>query len=125
MTQMHVTTYRCLYLLALSMVLMVSISCGRDSGNGRQAGEYEDYEDEGEIEDGTHSATVHYYNPETGHTATYSLDVDVEDGEVYQINFPKGGWLDDSHISPTELEDGSATIIDDEGREFEVEIDDY
>ncbi len=125
MIQKRCTNYLSRYLLALSIVLMISISCGTDSGNGRQAGEYDDYEVEDEIEDGTHSATVHYFNPETGHTATYSLDVDVEDGEVYQINFPKGGWLDDSHISPTELEDGSATIIDDEGREFEVEIDDY
>lgn len=79
---------------------------------------------DGEIEDGTHSATVQYYNPETGHMATYTLDVEVEDGEVRQINFPKGGWLDETHISPEELEDGRATLRDEEGREYEVEIDD-
>ena len=77
-----------------------------------------------EIEDGTHSATVQYYNPETGLMATYSLDVEVEDGEVRQINFPKGGWLDETHINPEKLEDGRTTLRDDRGREFEVEIDD-
>ena len=75
--------------------------------------------------DGTHSATVEYYNPDTGTRATYTLDVEVENCEVTEIDFPKGGWLDDSHISPTELDsDGSATIEDDRGREFEVQIDD-
>ncbi|MBK7343902.1 MAG: hypothetical protein IPJ06_12905 [Saprospiraceae bacterium] len=56
--------------------------------------------------------------------ATYTLDVEVEDGEVRQINFPKGGWLDETNISPEELEDGRATLRDEKGREYEVEIDD-
>jgi hypothetical protein len=29
------------------------------------------------VEDGTYSATVDYYNPETGYSQTYSLDVEV------------------------------------------------
>lgn len=56
--------------------------------------------------------------------ATCNLDVEVEDGEVRQINFPRGGWLDETHISPEELEDGRATLRDEEGSEYEVEIDD-
>jgi hypothetical protein len=73
--------------------------------------------------DGGYSAEVEYFNPETGYAATYTLDVEVEDGEVTTIYFPNGGWLDGSHIMPTELdEDGSAEVTDDQGREFQVHI---
>jgi hypothetical protein len=76
------------------------------------------------FEDGSHSATVDYYNPETGHSATYDLTVEVEDCEVTTIYFPKGGWLDDSHISSASIdEDGNASIEDDQGRSFEVHLD--
>lgn len=76
------------------------------------------------FDDGEHYASIDYYNPETGHRATYDLSVEVEDCEVTQINFNNGGWLDDSHISPTEIdEDGEASVTDDRGREFEIHID--
>lgn len=100
---------------------------------------YEDADDESEDEnlsetknydDGTYNASVDYYNPKTGYSATYDLDVDVENGEVIRINFPKGGWLDDdvhpseSQISPAELnEEGEATMEDENGRTFEIKID--
>lgn len=81
-------------------------------------------------EDGTYDASVHYYNLKTGYSATYDLEVYVEDGEVVRINFPKGGWLDDdvhpseSQLSPAELdEDGEAIMEDENGRTFEVKID--
>ena len=86
--------------------------------------EFDEEQDESErIEDGIHSATVDYYNPETGYSATYDLDVDVAGGEVSTIYFPNDGYLDDSHIYPGELdEDGRVRITDDQGREFEVEV---
>lgn len=84
---------------------------------------------EKQIEDGNYDASVDYYNPKTGYSATYDLDVDVENGEVVRINFPKGGWLDEdvhpseSRLSPAELnEDGEATMEDENGRTFEVKI---
>lgn len=77
-----------------------------------------------EFEDGTHSATVDYYNPETGYSQTYTLDVDVENCEVVQINFPNGGWLDSDHITPAEVdENGSCIIEGEEGRTYEIQID--
>ena len=101
--------------------------------------ENEDYGNESEdenlsetkdYEDGTYDASVDYYNPKTGYSATYDLEVDVEDGEVVRINFPKGGWLDDdvhpseSRLSPAEIdEDGEATMEDENGRTFEIKID--
>src|SRR5437868_778071 len=39
---------------------------------------------------------VGYYNPKTGYSADYTLDVEyTPDGEVERINFPNGGWIDD------------------------------
>lgn len=76
------------------------------------------------IEDGTYSATVDYYNPSTGYSATYTLDVEVQDGEVVQIDFPNGGYLDEDHITPAELdEDGNATVDGEEGKTYQVHID--
>lgn len=77
-----------------------------------------------EISDGEHSSTVDYTNPTTGYNATYDLEVDVEDCEVTVIYFPKGGWLDNSHITPERLDDnGDAEVEDDRGRTFNVHID--
>ena len=78
------------------------------------------------VEDGTYSATVDYYNPETGYSQTYSLDVEVESCEVVQIDFPNGGWLDSDHISPAELDDnGRCTVDGEEGRSYDIQIDGY
>jgi len=76
------------------------------------------------FEDGTHSATVDYTNDETGYSQTYTLDVEVENCEVVQINFPNGGWLDSDHITPSEIdEDGSCTIEGEEGKTYVIQID--
>ena len=76
------------------------------------------------IEDGTYSATVDYYNPDTGYSNTYILDVEVEDNLVVQIDFPNDGYLDDTHIEPQELnENGHCSIEDDEGRTFDIQLD--
>jgi major membrane immunogen (membrane-anchored lipoprotein) len=87
--------------------------------------EVEYYEEESrKIEDGTYSADVDYYNPDTGYSSNYTLDVEVQDGCIVEIDFPNGGYLDDSHIDPTEIdEDGNCTVYDDEGREYEIHID--
>jgi hypothetical protein len=76
-----------------------------------------------DFEDGTYSANVDYYNEETDFENTYTLDVEVEDCEVIQINFPNGGWLDSDHITPAELDsDGRCTIYGEEGKVYEVEV---
>ena len=85
-----------------------------------------EYGDEAEdvISDGTYSATVDYYNPETGYMSTYDLDVEVEGGEVTTVYFPDGGWLDDTQAYSGELdEDGRATLEAYDGRTFEIQID--
>lgn len=76
-------------------------------------------------EDGFHQATVKYYNPDTDFSNTYTLDVKVKDCHVVEIDFPKGGWLDEDHIDATDIEnDGTCTIEDDQGRSFDIQIDD-
>lgn len=101
----------------------------KDSYNSSNQDEEQGEEDEDAnypcgLEDGNHSATVDYYNPETGYMATYSLDVEVEGCEVTVIYFPKGGWLDSDHITPGELdEDGEVEIEGEEGKTYTVHID--
>ena len=76
------------------------------------------------FEDGDYEAVVKYYNPKTSHTAKYTLTVEVENCEVTIIHFPKGGWLDETHIEPAKLdENGNATVKDDKGRKWFIHID--
>lgn len=118
---------RLLNITSISLLVCILLSCGNSSKsqqyNSIEDEEYYDNEDNG-IEDGTYCADVDYYNPDTGYSATYTLDVEVQDGCVTTIFFPDDGYLDDSHIDATELDDdGNCVIYDDEGREFSIHID--
>lgn len=76
------------------------------------------------FEDGTYSATVEYDNPETGYSATYNLDIEVQDCQVVQINFPNDGYLDEDHISYADIdEDGTAIVYGEDGKTYEIQID--
>ena len=118
--------------ILLPIILTLLVSCSDTSSNENYETstpdntESEKASDENgcKFEDGTHSATVDYTNSETGYSQTYTLDVEVENCEVVQINFPRGGWLDSDHITPAELEeDGSCTIEGDDGKTYEIQID--
>jgi hypothetical protein len=109
-------------------------STDQDSSDYEYEETYDNYEeDENEynydsgnnlFEDGTYSATVDYYNPETDYSATYTLDVEVESNEVTIIYFPNDGYLDEDHISPDELDESGYVIIEgEEGKSYEVQID--
>ncbi|MCX6187857.1 MAG: hypothetical protein NTU43_12860 [Bacteroidetes bacterium] len=75
------------------------------------------------FEDGTYSATVEYNNPETGYSATYTLDVEVQDCQIVQINFPNDGHLDEDHISYADIdEDGNASVDGEGGKTYEIQI---
>lgn len=76
------------------------------------------------FDDGSYSASVDYNNPETGYSATYTLDVDIEDCQVVQINFPNDGYLDEDHITAADLdEDGNASVDGEDGKTYEIKID--
>lgn len=67
------------------------------------------------------SGDVGYYNPKTGHSADYTLDIERDsDGTVDRITFPNGGWEDD-FVSQEDNGDGTVTVTDEDGREFTVE----
>jgi hypothetical protein len=75
------------------------------------------------FEDGTYSATVDYNNSETGHSATYTLDVEVQDCQIVQINFPNGGYSDEDHISAAHIdENGNANVEGEDGKTYEIQI---
>jgi hypothetical protein len=79
-------------------------------------------EDEEPYPDDTYCSDVDYYNPNTGTTNSYTLNVEVEYNEVIEIKFSTG-WLDDSEFSSEELdEDGYCEITLYDGREFEIQI---
>jgi hypothetical protein len=71
----------------------------------------------------TYSATVDYNNPETNFSNTYTLEVEVEDCQIIKIYFPKGGWLDEDHISAADIDDGgNATVEGEDGKTYEIHI---
>lgn len=98
---------------------MLFVSCGRDeddSSEGRSilTGKYED---------GTYCADVKYHNPNTGTTNRYTLNVEVEDNNLTKIYWGNGGWLDESHFSPEELDSqGYCSFTSDKGYEYDVQI---
>jgi hypothetical protein len=95
-----------------------------NSESSNQAPNHISYTNECNYEDGVHTATVYYTNPETGFSNTYTLDVEVYDCEVIQINFPNGGWLDSDHITPSGLdENGTCTVFGEDGKTYEVVLD--
>ena len=81
------------------------------------------YNEDEYIRDGTYTATVDYYNPTTGYSAIYTLDVEVEYGAVTVIYFPNDGYLDYDHIYPSQLDEyGFVEIEGEEGKTYRVQI---
>ena len=118
----------------------ITVSCTSDSRNDAKHVEPEqyspnetyserdidgdDFDDEGnyEYEDGTYCAIVDYYNPNTGTSSSYTLNVEIESDELIIIYWPNGGWLDESHFSPEDISNGSCDLISDKGYEYIVTI---
>ena len=110
---------RLMCLFFVSIWLFLLSSCGNSSD--------EEYPIEGQteegFEDGTYCAEVDYYNPNTGTSNSYTLEVEVSSNEVIQINFNNGGWLDEDHIDAESLDsDGTCTLVSDRGYEYTVHI---
>lgn len=94
-------------------------------GNDYEENEEEEFQDNTYgFEDGSYSATVDYYNPSTGYSATYSLTVEVYNNQVTTIYFPNDGYLDEDHIWPDELdENGFVSIEGEDGKTYDIQID--
>ncbi len=103
------------------LLIILLFSC-TDSSFSDTNNESETKFDTEEYGDGTWCADVEYYNSNTGTRNTYTLDVEVENGELAQINWPNGGWLDESHFSPVDISDGECSFTSDKGYEYSITL---
>jgi len=105
----------------LTLFLFFALLFSSCSGSSNQ--DYDEYETEESFEDGTYCAYVEYYNPNTGTNSTYTLEVEVESNQVTRIYWSNGGWLDEDHFYPEDLDsDGTCTFTSDNGYEYTVTI---
>lgn len=75
------------------------------------------------LDDGSYSAVVDYTNDETGYSTQYTLDVDVLNCQIVQINFPNDGYLDEDHITYADIdENGKANVDGENGKSYIVQI---
>lgn len=73
--------------------------------------------------DGTYCAQVEHHNTTHRTTRTYASYVEIRNNELIQINWPKGGWKDDSRFSAAKLDDsGCATLVSAKGHNYIVTI---
>ncbi|CEN39344.1 conserved exported hypothetical protein [Capnocytophaga canimorsus] len=103
---------RNLYIFTILM-LCIFISCGQSNKK---------HSSDKEIIGGTYCAEIEYYNPKTGTRSTYTLDVEVEDGELVKIYWSNGGWLDETHFVSQDITDGYCSFTSDKGYEYEVTL---
>ena len=76
----------------------------------------------GDYPDGTYCAEVEYYNSNTGTRRSYDLDVEVQNGDLVQIDWPNGGWLDSTHFSPESISSGEVSFRSDKGYRYTVTL---
>lgn len=67
-------------------------------------------------EDGTYDATV------TTDSGSYSVPVEVEDGEVTYVHWPNGG---DMSVSGADISDNEATGTNSRGESVNIELENY
>ena len=108
----------------LLLSILILLSCNKTSKKEHHFetnSEISTNEDE-KFSDGEYCAEIQYYNPNTGKHSTYTLPVEIENGELVKIQWENGGWLDESHFTAPDISDGTATFEDDREREYEVEL---
>lgn len=120
-------------ILFCSSLLLFSISCNNNSNGNRSSSETDEYYSENEgnesenngYKDGIYCAEVEYYNPSTGTRNTYNLDVEVENGELIEIHWPNGGWLDETHFNSEDITSGECEFTSDRGYQFTVNLKEF
>lgn len=114
------------FISAICLMLLLQACGGSDSSSESEAQSENTPAQEEQVHkypDDTYCAEVNYYNPNTGTSTKNDFNVDVENNELVKIQFPNGGWLDDSHFTPEELdENGYCSFTNDNGYKYEVQI---
>nr|GFC56020.1 hypothetical protein [Tanacetum cinerariifolium] len=113
---------RRLPLSPLSIALVAFTILGSCSSSATDTDVDKDAEEASGYADGTYCAQVDYYYPASGTNSTYTLLVDVDDNHLVKIHWPNGGWLDETHYSGPDIEDGDANFTSDQGVEYTVRI---
>lgn len=73
--------------------------------------------------EGTYCSYITYFNPNTGTSSNYTLNVEVENNEVTVIQWPNGGWLDSTHFQLKQLDDsGHCFITSYDGIQYDIQI---
>ncbi|GAB4044109.1 hypothetical protein [Spirosoma litoris] len=102
-------------------LFLLGLSCSKKDDTTNNNSSFSDESDE-EYPDGRYCARVNYYYSETGTSSTYTLAIDIEDGELEKIYWPNGGWLDHSHFSIADISGGTARFHSFEGVDYRVTI---
>ena len=92
------------------------ISCDSNSKNSYSRSSFDSFSD------GKYCAEIQYYYSKTGTQSNYTLLVEVEEGKLIKIFWSNGGWLDDTHFIPPEIEGGSAEFTSYEGVHYTIKI---
>ncbi len=75
--------------------LLIFTSCCGGKGGDKKANEESDYYSETQgYKSGSYCADVKYYNPNTGATKKYSLEIEVENDWIVKIKFGNANYLD-------------------------------
>ncbi len=108
----------------LVILILLLISCGGEQHDKLKSKEFSfEGQSENGFEEGKYCAKVDYYNPKTGTSNSYKLNVDVRDNKVVKIYFGNGGYLDSDHMTPKTLdENGKCKIYSDKNYEYSIEI---
>lgn len=123
--------YYFIFFLVLFSCKKETISSSNDNSPQTFASDYEAIDaykedetsiDSDELYNGTYCAEVEYYNPNTGSRSNYDLDVEVEDGYLVHIDWPNGGWLDETHFTSEDISSGECSFTSDRGYRYTVTL---
>ena len=95
------------------LLTFIFISCNNSSGSSNNNSSFDN---------GEYCAEIHYYYSQTGTSSNYTLLIEVEDGKLIKILWSNGGWLDDTHFDPPDIEDGTTEFTSFEGVQYTVKI---
>lgn len=109
----HKTDFAILKVSLYILILFIISNCSNPN---------EDSNEEQKLEDGTYCSEIKVYNPSTGNKSIYSLNVEIESGQLVQIYWPNGGVLDDSHFEPADVIDNMVDFTSDRGYQYEIEL---
>jgi hypothetical protein len=106
------------YLKSLLIIFIILSGCSQNKTSKSSDGTNEEF-----YPDGTYCADVTYYNPNTQRQSEYTLNVEVENGQLTKILWSNGGWLDVSHFTSSSVSSsGDCSFTSDKGYQYTVSI---